>query len=97
MNKEKHDAKRETQKQMEEVRANMRPLDVISGFHVRPGFYEMNGASAMPEGVNFTLISRSAASCTLLLFHRQAQAPYARIVIPENYRVGNVWSIFVSG
>ena len=33
---------------LEEVRENMKPLDVISGFQVRPGFYELNGATAMP-------------------------------------------------
>ena len=82
---------------LEEVRENMKPLDVISGFQVRPGFYELNGATAMPNGVNFTLVSRSATACELLLFHRQGREPYARIAIPESYRAGSVWSIFVFG
>ena len=82
---------------LEEVRENMQPLDVISGFQVRPGFYELNGATAMPNGVNFTLVSRSATACELLLFHRQGREPYARIAIPESYRAGSVWSIFVFG
>ena len=69
---------------LEEVRENMKPLDVISGFQVRPGFYELNGATAMPNGVNFTLVSRSATACELLLFHRQGREPYARIAIPES-------------
>lgn len=82
---------------LEKVRENMQPLDVISGFQVRPGFYELNGATAMPNGVNFTLVSRSATACELLLFHRQGREPYARIAIPESYRAGSVWSIFVFG
>lgn len=82
---------------LEEVRENMQPLDVISGFQIRPGFYELNGATAMPNGVNFTLVSRSATACELLLFHRQGREPYARIAIPESYRAGSVWSIFVFG
>lgn len=82
---------------LEEVRENMQPLDVISGFQVRPGFYELNGATAMPNGVNFTLVSRSATACELLLFHRQGREPYARVAIPESYRAGSVWSIFVFG
>ena len=82
---------------LEEVRENMKPLDVISGFQVRPGFYELNGATAMPNGVNFTLVSRSATACELLLFHRQGREPYVRIAIPESYRAGSVWSIFVFG
>lgn len=76
---------------------NLKPLDCINGFQVRPGFYEINGASALPEGVNFTIISHSATSCELLLFHRKEQKPYARIPFPKNYRVGNVYSMFVFG
>ncbi len=37
------------------------PMDYICGFEVRPGFYEINGATAIPGGVNFTEIGR--ASC----------------------------------
>ncbi len=77
--------------------ANLRPIDIINGFRVRPGFYEINGASALPEGVNFTIISHSAVSCELLLFHRKQQEPYARIPFPQKYRVGNVYSMFVFG
>ena len=33
------------------------PMDYISGFEVRPGFYEINGATAIPGGVNFTVYS----------------------------------------
>lgn len=29
------------------------PLDLIDGFEVRPGFYEINGATAIPGGVYF--------------------------------------------
>ena len=31
------------------------PMDRIDGFDVRPGFYEINGATAIPGGVNFTV------------------------------------------
>ena len=41
----------------EEISANLKPLDNIRGYEVRPGFYEVNGASALPGGVNFTLAS----------------------------------------
>lgn len=76
---------------------NLKPLDYVGGFPVRPGFYEINGASALPDGVNFTVISHSAKSCELLLFHRREQTPYAVIPFPPNYRVGNVYSMFVFG
>ena len=76
---------------------NLPPQDRIQGFDVRPGFYEINGASAFPNGVNFTIISFGAVSCTLLLFHRRERTPYARLPFPAHYRVGNVFSMFVYG
>ena len=36
---------------------NIKPIDEVNGFKIRPGFYEINGASALPEGVNFTLVT----------------------------------------
>ena len=56
----------------EEISSNLKPLDKINGYDVRPGFYEVNGASALPGGVNFTLASHGATSCELLLFHRKS-------------------------
>lgn len=72
-----------------------RPLDTISGFSVRPGLYEEFGASLIPGGVSFTLHSQEATSCELLLFHYSENEPYARIPIPDRYRIGNVYSIIV--
>ena len=46
------------------------PMDRLAGFDVRPGFYEINGATAIPGGVNFTVYSHGATSIELLLFHR---------------------------
>ena len=82
---------------MNDSKIHMRPLDNIEGFDVRPGFYEINGATAIPVGVNFTLHSNQATSCELLLFHRNEDEPYAVIPIPEKYRIGNVWSMIVFG
>ena len=71
------------------------PLNTISGFSVRPGLYEEYGAHLIPGGVSFTIHSHQATSCELLLFHHEAMTPYARIPIPECYRIGNVYSIIV--
>ena len=72
-------------------------MDQISGFYVRPGNYRLNGARQLRGGVNFTITSFGATSCELLLFRRKQSTPYAIIKIPESYRVGSVYSIFVSG
>ncbi len=71
------------------------PLDHIAGFDVRPGFYDINGATAIPGGVNFTVHSRGATSVELLLFHREQDEPYAVLPFPEHYRIGNVYSMIV--
>ena len=55
------------------------PLDHIAGFDVRPGFYDSNGATAIPGGVNFTVHSHGASSIELLLFHREQDEPFAEI------------------
>ena len=81
----------------EEVSANLKPMDDINGYKVRPGFYEVNGASALPGGVNFTIASHNATSCELLLFHRKSSQPFASIPFPEHYRIGNVFSMIVFG
>ena len=75
----------------------MIPLDRIEGFDVRPGFYEINGATALPNGVNFTIHSQNAVSCELLLFKRGAGKPYAVLPFPDHYRIGKVYSMIVFG
>lgn len=76
---------------------HMVPMDEISGFEVRPGLYELNGAMAIPVGVNFTVHSYGATSCELLLFRREEEEPYAVLPFPEHYRIGNVYSMIVFG
>ena len=76
---------------------HMVSMDTIAGFEVRPGLYELNGAMAIPVGVNFTVHSLGATSCELLLFHRMEDEPFAVLPFPEHYRVGNVYSMIVFG
>ena len=71
------------------------PLDTIDGFDVRPGFYDINGATAIPGGVNFTIYSHGATSIELLLFHRNEEEPFAVLPFPQHYRIGNVYSMIV--
>ena len=76
---------------------HMEPMDKIAGFEVRPGLYELNGAVAIPVGVNFTIHSLGATSCELLLFRLMEDEPYAVLKFPEHYRIGNVYSMIVFG
>ena len=63
------------------------PMDIVGGFEVRPGFYEINGATAIPGGVNFTVHSHNATGIELLLFHRQESEPFAVLPFPKHYRI----------
>lgn len=71
------------------------PTRVISGFPVRPGLFEMNGAMPLQNGVNFTIHTHSGTSCELLLFHQYEQEPYAVLPFPEEFRIGDVYSMIV--
>lgn len=73
------------------------PLDRINGYDVRPGFYGINGATALREGVNFTVCSVEATDVELLLYHRGKKEPYAVLPFPKHYRIGGVYSMFVFG
>lgn len=53
------------------------------------------GASRVPGGVNFSVYSRYATGCTLVLFRRDAPEPFAEIPVPDRFRIGNVWSMIV--
>ncbi len=82
---------------LQESKFHLIPLGEIAGYKVRPGLYEINGATAIPGGVNFTIHSNLATSCELLLFCTREYEPYAVLPFPENYRIGNVFSMIVFG
>lgn len=80
-----------------DLNRNLLALDEVNGFRVRPGFYDINGATVMPDGVNFTVYSNGATRITLLLFHKGEKNPYATIPFPDSYRIGKVFSMVVFG
>ncbi|MBD5459528.1 MAG: glycogen debranching enzyme, partial [Lachnospiraceae bacterium] len=71
------------------------PMDYVEGYAIRPGFYEINGATAIPGGVNFTVQSSDATAIELVLFRKSETEPYAVIPFPSHYRIGNVYSMIV--
>lgn len=75
----------------------LQPLDEISGYKVRPGFYDRNGAAQAADGVSFTIHSMGATGCTLLLFRPKEQEPFAKIRYPETYCIGSTYSMLVFG
>lgn len=79
------------------MKHNLLPTRKIKGFDVRPGFYELSGATALENAVNFTIHSSNATACSVALFKRTEQKPYAVIPIPDSFRIGDTWSIMIFG
>ena len=73
------------------------PMAEIAGFPVRPGMYDLNGATPLQNGVNFTIHTCGGTSCELLLFHRAQEEPFAVLPFPEAYKIGDVYSMIVYG
>ena len=76
---------------------NLIPMDECNGFKIRPGFYLENGSVVIPGGVSFTVHSQNATSVKLVLFRREECDPYAIIPFPDNYKIGDVYSMIVFG
>ena len=76
---------------------SVRPMGEIAGFPVRPGSFDSNGATALPVGVNFTIHTHYGTSAELLLFHKGEDEPYAVLPFPEEYKIGDVYSMIVFG
>lgn len=73
------------------------PTAEISGFPVSPGMFDLNGATALQNGVNFTIHTCGGTSCELLLFHNAQEKPFAVIPFPDAYKIGDVYSMIVYG
>ncbi len=55
------------------------------------------GATLAGEGVNFSVFSREATGCTLVLYHHGQRDPFIEIPFPESFRIGDVYSMLVFG
>lgn len=73
----------------------IKPIDEIAGFPVRPGLFDTNGAMPLQNGVNFTVHTNRGTSCELLLFRKGEEEPFAVLPFPEEYKIGDVYSMIV--
>jgi isoamylase len=53
------------------------------------------GATVIPNGVNFSIFSKYANECTLILFHPNESQPFAEILFPKQNRIGHVFTMQV--
>jgi glycogen operon protein len=51
----------------------------------------------MFDGVNFSVFSKEATSCTLVLYHHGQKVPFQEIPFPDSFRIGHVYSMMVYG
>ncbi len=74
------------------------PTNKIKEFEYRRGRMLPFGATLQQDGaVNFSVFSREATGCTLVLYKHSCKEPYVEIPFPEDFRIGNVYSILVYG
>lgn len=76
-------------------RIDIHPTHNYKGFKLRRGKPFPFGATLVPGGVNFSVYSSYATSCTLVLFEKHALQPMGEIPFPDEFRIGNVYSIIV--
>ncbi|NEP03605.1 MAG: glycogen debranching enzyme, partial [Okeania sp. SIO4D6] len=76
-------------------RIDIHPTDSHGDFKLRSGKPFPFGATLVPGGVNFSIFSSNATSCTLVLFQKGALQPMAEIPFPEKFKIGNVYCMIV--
>ena len=85
------------QKFISEYPLEVYPTGEIAGFPVSPGMFDLNGATPLQNGVNFTIHTCGGTACELLLFHNAEEKPFAVLPFPEAYKIGDVYSMIVYG
>ncbi|WP_067777345.1 glycogen debranching protein GlgX [Nostoc sp. NIES-3756] len=78
-------------------RIDIHPTHTYENFKLRTGRPFPFGATLVPGGVNFSVYSRQAKSCSLVLFKKHAAEPMAEIPFPDEFRIGNVFCMIVFG
>jgi len=77
------------------IRVDLHPTHTYKEFRLRVGKPLPFGATIVPGGVNFSIYSRHAISCELVLFKKHEPQPCAVIPFPREFRIGNVFCMVV--
>ena len=77
------------------IRVDSYPTHEHDGIKYRIGKVLPYGASIVPNGVNFSIFSKYATSCDLVLYKKREKKPYAIIPFPKEFRIGDVFSMIV--
>ncbi len=78
------------------LRVDSTPTHKYGEYQLRPGKPLPFGATISPGGgVNFSVYSRYATYCELVLFQKREPEPFATIPFPDEFRIGNVFTMVV--
>ncbi len=77
------------------IRAAFHHTHEYGGFRLRYGHALPYGVSHVPGGLNFSIFSAHAISCTLVLFRKGEAEPYAEIPFPPECKIGDVFAMIV--
>ncbi|HEV3380679.1 MAG TPA: alpha-amylase family glycosyl hydrolase [Trebonia sp.] len=77
------------------LRVDSYPTHEYEGMKLRPGHVLPFGATIVEGGVNFSISSSNATSCSLALFRRHEPEPYVVIPFNDGFRIGDVFAMIV--
>src|SRR4051794_19344433 len=80
---------------MLEQRIDVHATHSYEGYRLRVGNPIPFGATMVAGGVNFSIYSSYATSCTLVLFQKGATTPLVEIPFLPEFRIGNVYAMVV--
>jgi len=78
-------------------RADTFPTHQIGDLKYRSGQVFPFGATLLADGVNFSVYSKDATGCTLVLYHHGQAEPFIEIPFPDSFRIGDVYTMLVFG
>lgn len=77
------------------LRVDLFPTHEYKGLKLRAGRPYPFGAMVIGNMVNFSVYSRYATDCTLVLFHNREEEPFVEIPFFKEFRLGNVFSMII--
>ncbi|TVR19062.1 MAG: glycogen debranching enzyme GlgX [Anaerolineaceae bacterium] len=78
-------------------RIDNEPTHSYAGYPLRIGQPLPYGATLTNNGVNFSIFSRHADACALVLYHVGEAQPLVEIPFPDEFRIGNVFTMQIFG
>ena len=82
---------------MVQERIDIYPTHDYKGWQLRRGYVQPFGATLVPGGINFSIFSHHATSCTLVIYERNQPEPMIEIPFLDEFRIGDVWAMVVFG